>query len=115
MSTTLSTNVLTRAEVYDRIDGELAYAHARWNADTTTSGGRHSPLEWLVYIEHYVNHAKTVASTMGDPVARDTVMEDLRKIAGLAVSAMEEHGVNPRQPSDGSIRVWSQSRAGGAI
>ncbi len=101
------TKALTRPEVYARIDGELDYAHRKW--DTTACDGRHSPLEWLVYMEHYIGIAKEAGSTVFDPIATQVVMENIRKIAGLAVTAMEQHGVKPRRDRGDGLNVWTQS------
>lgn len=77
-----------RKVVYDAIDGERAYQDYRW------PGHKHSNTEFLVYIQHYVNEAFKAASTTDE--YGDAERDALRKIAALAVAAMEENGVKPR-------------------
>ncbi len=87
---------LSRPEVYILIDGERAYQDSRWNVDTTPSGGHHSLAEWLVYIEDYVNEAKHIAARESDETANPKVSGIMRKIAAMAICAMEQHGAPPR-------------------
>jgi hypothetical protein len=47
----------------------------------------------LVYIQHYVDLAFNRVSTED---GEQGALENLRKIAALAVAAMEEHGAPPR-------------------
>jgi hypothetical protein len=89
--------VLTRGRVYDLIDDERAYQSRRWNEDTTASGGNHTPTEWLVYMQHYLNRAIAEASTNADPEAAELVMDNIRKITAMGVAAMEQNGCPPRQ------------------
>jgi hypothetical protein len=49
--------------------------------------------EYLVYIEHYVNQAKAKVSVED---GEESALSDLRKIAALAVAAMEENGLSRR-------------------
>lgn len=86
----------TRAEVYAAIDSERAYQKKWENPELTDSGGRHSNVEFLVYIRDYVEEALHSASRDPDPTARTQNTNALRKIAALAVAAMEQNGVLPR-------------------
>lgn len=90
----------TRTEVYNAIDGEREYQDIRWNVSTTTSEGTHSNVEFLVYIRDYVEEALHFCSRNGDPIANDFAKKNLRKIAALAVAAMEQNGVSVRDPYD---------------
>ena len=54
-------------------------------------------MEFLVYIRDYVEEALHVASRDGDPVVRVKTAHSLRKIAALAVAAMEQNGVLLRE------------------
>jgi len=87
----------TRNEVYGAIDTEREYQNSRWNEDTTTSKNKHSFEEWFMYIEDYVSEAKHTLSRLArqnaDPVANDI----MRKVAAMAVCAMEEHGAPKRK------------------
>lgn len=88
---------LTRQEVYNLIDGERTYQDSRWNDATTTSEGKHTPAEWLLYIEHYLMLARTKASTLPDPQSTVETMDIVRKIAAMTVAAMEQNGAPPRK------------------
>lgn len=87
----------SRVDVYAAIDGERAYQARRWNEDTTSSGGRHSVTEFLVYARSYVNEALEHVSRNADPGATDFALHSLRKIAALAVAALEQNGVRSRE------------------
>ena len=78
----------TRAEVYSAIDSERAYQDARWG------GHRHEAESWVLFIEHYAHLARVKASTTDftDAANLTAYLDDLRKIATLAVAAMEQHG-----------------------
>jgi hypothetical protein len=86
----------TRAEVYAAIDGEREYQRKWESADLTDSGGRHTNVEFLVYIRDYVEEALHAASRDPDPKARVQNTHAMRKIAALAVAAMEQNGVLTR-------------------
>lgn len=83
-----------RGVIYEAINGERDYQR-KW--EDTPSGGRHSNVEFLVYIRSYVNEALEFASRNPDPDAAPVCMNNLRKIAALAVAAMEQNGVLPRE------------------
>ena len=85
-----------RAEVYAVIDEERTYQSERWNSKTTTSGGIHSNTEFLVYIKDYVEEALHYACRNPDPDATRFSQHNLRKIAALAVAAMEQNGIKRR-------------------
>ena len=88
---------MNRQEVYQLIDGERDYQDSRWNESTTTSKNKHTLEEWLVYIEDYVNEAKHILSRNARQDADPIVRGIMRKIAAMAVCALEEHGASPRQ------------------
>lgn len=78
-----------RSEIYKLIDGERDYQERRWERPQHN----HSATEYLVYIDHYVKLAfQRVSTENGEAGA----LENLRKIAALAVAAMEEHGAPAR-------------------
>jgi len=89
-------NKLNRQEVYALIDGERSYQDSRWNAATTSSGGNHTPQEWLTYIRDYVEEALHVGCREADNTALPKQMAGIRKIAALAVAAMENCGAPAR-------------------
>lgn len=94
---------MERSEVYALIDGERAY-QAKVEADPTRCTARecpHSKGEYLVMLKVYVDRAleKWVSVDDDDPEITGIV----RKIAGIAVHCMEDHGAPPRvsrRPSD---------------
>ena len=87
---------LKRPEVYKLIDGEREYQDSRWNASTTTSQGWHTPQEWLTFIQDYAGEALHIGCREADQVAYVKQLGILRKIAGMATAAMEQHGAPPR-------------------
>lgn len=89
-------NKSSRQEVYNAIDGERDYQATVWNETTTTSGGEHSMVEFLVYIQDYTTEALHVNTRKPDQEANVFSQHSLRKIAALAVAALEQHGVKLR-------------------
>lgn len=82
----------TRKEVYDAIDTERAYQEYRWDDSDSTVG------EFVLYMEDYVAQARTEL-TRGQPIIGELdALHTLRKIAALAVAAMEQHGAPVRGP-----------------
>lgn len=90
----------TRAEIYAAIDGERDYQDGWKDPTLTDSGGLHSNVEFLTYIRSYLNEALEVSARKPDPEARLQNTHALRKIAALAVAAMEQNGVLPRSSAD---------------
>ncbi len=86
----------TRQEVYAAVDGEREYQKKWRDPELTDSEGNHSNVEFLVYIRDYADEALHVATREPDPKARLQNTHALRKIAALAVAAMEQNGVLPR-------------------
>ena len=80
----------TRQQVFDLINGEREYQNSRWNENTTASKGIHSPEEWFMYIEDYVNEAKHILSRENVQSAYPKAMAIMRKVASMAVCAMEQ-------------------------
>lgn len=87
----------TRREVYDAIDSERAYQDSRWNASTTVTEGKHSLEEWFVYIEDYVSEAKHILCREARQTADLKALAIMRKVASMAVCAMEQHGAPRRE------------------
>jgi hypothetical protein len=85
----------TRAEVYNAIDSERDYQEMR----RTRDGGQpaHTPTEFLVYMQSYLNEALEKASRVWGADADPTILDITRKVAGLAVASMEENGAIPRK------------------
>lgn len=89
----------TREQVLQAINEERLYQDGRWSGTTTTTGGVHSNIEFLVFIQHYAQEALHYSSIHGEPGATEFSAHLLRKIAALAVAAMEQNGVEYRPPS----------------
>ena len=95
-----------RTEVYQAIDGERAYQMKWENPEITDNGGKHSNLEFLVYIRDYVEEALHYGSRQPDPKFLTFSQNSLRKIAALAVAAMEQNGTlhRPGSPPSGETK-----------
>ena len=87
---------MKREDVYLLIDGEREYQDLRWNAETTLSEGKHTPEEWFFYIEDYIREAKHILSRNPIPACYPLAMGIMRKVAAMAVCAMEQNGA-PRR------------------
>jgi hypothetical protein len=88
---------MNRNAVYKLIDGERDYQDSRWDDKTTTSAGKHTVEEWLLYIEDYSAEAKHILSRESRQTADLKAMDIMRKIAAMAVCAMEQNETPPRQ------------------
>lgn len=78
---------MIRQDVYTLIDGEREYQDLKWaNFDDS----KWSINDWLVFIERYIFEARDVT---GSPMLQ---MDNMRKIAALAIAAMEYNETNPR-------------------
>lgn len=87
---------MKRSEVYNLIDGERNYQDSRWNSTTTTTNGLHSWEEWLTYIADYVQEAQHILSRNPKQDADIKAGSIMRKVATMAVCAMEQLGAPPR-------------------
>jgi hypothetical protein len=84
-----------RREIYQNIDGEMNYQDKTWVARRTANGtpDEEKPVaEWINYIEHHLNKAKDRVYYLDT----EGVTHELRKVAALAVRAMEIHGCPER-------------------
>lgn len=88
---------MERKEVYEAIDSERAYQDNLWIPNVDSKRQIHSPEEWLMYIEDYVNEAKHILSREAYGICEPKAMNIMRKIAGMAVCAMEQHGTEKRE------------------
>ena len=96
------TEMTPRQEAYAAIDSERAYQDMMWG--DTLSGGREpgegqqggdrSVDEFSCYIVGYAQ--KLLATACTSPVDREK-LEIIRKIGGLAVACMEQHGAPRRE------------------
>lgn len=87
---------IERREIYNRIDGERDYQDANWGSRRQMDGtpDEEKPVaEWVNYIEYHVSKAKEKIYHLDTKGAT----AELRKVAALAVRAMEIHGCPARQ------------------
>lgn len=81
----------SRADVYDAIDSERDYQDNL--GAQRTAGVPHSVGAYLTMLRKYMSDADEAwTNTAGDAAA----LEVIRKIAGIAVHCMEDHGATPR-------------------
>ncbi len=94
---TMEQNVnIPRSEVYAAIDSERDYQQAKWGA--SLSGGRpgtgeRSVDEFILYINGYADKLADFASEFADTEKK---LHFVRKVAGLCVACMEQHGAPKR-------------------
>lgn len=84
----------TRQEVYAAIDSERDYQDRIWR---NAAGDGPNPLEVgeaILAMEDYLEQARKIWCREHKPCAQS--LEFVRKVAGLAVSCMEQHGAPPR-------------------
>jgi len=87
---------MERHDVYKRIDGERKYQDIRWNTNLNEDqipDEDKSVAEWLNYIEYHLDKAKNENYHLN----KEGALDELRKVAALAVRAMEIHGCPERQ------------------
>ncbi len=87
----------TREEVYTVLDGERAYQDNIWNEDTTSTGGKHTVTEWLVFMQDYLDEAKTYVSRNAEPKGSKQASHVIRKITAMGVACMEQNGALERE------------------
>ncbi len=85
---------MDRKEVFGEINREREYQIALWKANP------HSTVEFLMYIEDYINEAKHIESRFIDSAVNTDSLHIMRKIASLAVSCLEQHGCPSRDMND---------------
>ena len=90
---------MKRKEVDERIDGERNYQDWRWEEkirDDLVPDEDKAPAEWLNYIKQHL----LVAETANYYLKKTDVMDEIRKIATLAVRAIEIHGCPERESNN---------------
>lgn len=73
--------MMSREDAYKLIDGERDYQIQKWSPIFDDDDW--TPNDWIIFIERYVQEAKDNTGTFADQMA------SIRKIAGLAVAAMQ--------------------------
>lgn len=76
------------ASIFDKktaiaLSTELIYQGATWNENTTNSAGKHSDIEFVVFIDDYLTEATRMVSRNPEPACSEMALENLRKIAGM--------------------------------
>ena len=82
---------IDRQDVYKAIDGERDYQDRKWGKRNVADGipDEEKPVsEWLNYIEFHLEKAKKENYFL----KKDYALAELRKVAALAVRALEIHG-----------------------
>ena len=93
----------TRKEVYEAIDTERDYQETKWgetlsgnripDVDLGQSGGDRTIDEFSLYIIGYANDLQHEASHFATTTEK---LDIIRKISGLGVACMEQHGAPTR-------------------
>ncbi len=100
-----------REDVYSTVDGERDYQKRLHGNDPTPVNS------FILYMEHYLMRARTIASTCTDgnnssTYAGDTgqsSLDSVRKVVALGVACMEQHGA-PRRALSGCEHVSGPTR-----
>lgn len=83
----------SQQEVFGAITNERQYQDYRWSKPEHN----HSNTEFLVYIQTYTRKALEDATYTDEAETLQKTQDALRKIAALAVAAMEINGVRRRE------------------
>ena len=90
---------LPREAAYNAIDSERDYQDRVWGGSAssgTPGAGERSIDEFALYIQGYANDLANLASHTMDPIEK---LNFVRKVGGLAVACMEQHGA-PKRTED---------------
>lgn len=80
-----------RQEVYRVLDGEQEYCLRKWA--TTEALDNHEIAAWILYMEHHLENARKIASTVA---GERPALEEIRKVTNLGVRCMSQHGAPER-------------------
>jgi hypothetical protein len=83
-------NKLNTEEVIDIIEDEIDYGNEIWEA---SSDSEHTPTEWVLYMEHYMNDMKRILSTQANPTADRNAMDQMRKVLAMGVRCAVQNGM----------------------
>lgn len=86
---------IARAEAFEAINSERDYQDKVWgnSASSKVEGTGRTLDEFALYIHGYANDLAALASHIDEPEEK---LNFVRKIAGLAVACMEQHGAPKR-------------------
>ncbi len=85
-----------RQEVYRAIDSERAYQDSKWGQSLSSDrpgNGERTIDEFALYIVGYAHKLLDNAATFANPEEK---LSAVRKVAGLCVACMEQHGAPHR-------------------
>ena len=83
---------MKRHEIYTAIDSERDYQDLKWGVVDDPNYVSYEPAQFLIDIEIHLNKAKQANYN----IDKEGVMNELRKIAALAVKCGEIHGMTKR-------------------
>lgn len=87
---------MEREEIFVVIEQERQYQNERWVDDP-----EHTPTEFLLYMYHYLDKARKIATEEDEDVMNPKIMDVMRKIITMGVKCAEVHGL----PKRGDILV----------
>lgn len=93
---------MKRDDVYAALDIEREYQQRLWGEDGSRrppfpvagEGPKHSVGNWIVFMRHYLRRAEDNLTTKS---GHYDALDELRKVAALAVACFEQHGVPGRK------------------
>lgn len=85
-------------KAFEAIRGEVKYQDELWGNEP--SGGIHSVVEWILFIQNYLREAEEVVSRKPSPKCDEEALHVMRKIATMAVRCMEQNGILFRDMRD---------------
>ena len=80
------------------IASEREYQDRLWGP--TGSEGKHSTIEFLVFMKDYIDEALHLASRHADGKMRDALADSMRKITTMGIACMEQNGIRYRELED---------------
>ena len=83
--------MIDRSEVYKAIDSERAYQSATWPGIDADPDNPHTIGEDILLMEEYVKRAREEWTKVADSPDMEA-LHMIRKVAGIAVRCMENHG-----------------------
>lgn len=82
---------MTIKEAINIVEEEIDYRNKIWNKETTSSEGVHSPEEWLMYIEDYIDEAKHLLTRENVQTSYPKAMSIMRKVAAMSIIAITQN------------------------
>ena len=86
--------VENRDNVYAAVDSERTYQN-KW--DNAESEGNHSIVEFIAYMQDYLNEAMHMQSRNAAEHVKKQCLDNMRKVTALGVACMEQHGAPHRE------------------